>query len=288
MESTREFDSHPNRAFIGRTFLITGAARGIGRATALAAARSGADLLICDRLEEELDEVMSELEALAVRVDAEILDVRDTDKVANWLDRIGNSDDWDGVDVLVNNAGGGFFASVEQLSPNGQAALIAENFTQVVNTTRDCLPLLREALNRRVEDDQLEQVSVINITSVEGHRAGPGFGIYSAMKAALENLTKTLALELAAEGIRVNAIAPDMIPTEGDSELAEASQAMSDTAWLPTPLGHFGEPNDVAQTVLWLASDAAKFITGTTIHVDGGTFAASGWKQACLGQPWKV
>lgn len=288
MEPTLEFDAPTSQLLSGRTVLITGAARGIGKATALAAARLGADLVVCDRLEDELDEVVSALESFDVRVDAEILDVRDTDRLINWLDRIVAHDDWDGLDVLVNNAGGGYFAPVENLSANGQSALIAENFTQVVNTTRECLPLLRQGLDRRSEQGELQQVSIINITSVEGHRAGPGFGIYSAMKAAVENLTRTLALELGSEGIRVNAIAPDMIPTEGDAELAEASQAMSDTSWLPTPLGNVGEPEDVAQTAIWLASDAAKFITGTTIHVDGGTFAASGWKQSAPDQPWKV
>ena len=127
---------------------------------------------------------------------------------------------------------------------------------------------------------------MINITSVEAHRAGPGFGIYSAMKAAVANLTRTLALELAEDRIRVNAIAPDMIPTPGDQGLVADSGAMSATDWAPTPWPEPGEPGDVAAAAIWLAGPMSRFVTGTTVHVDGGTFAASGWKRGLGGGPW--
>lgn len=250
------------------TALVTGAARGIGRATAVALARFGADVAVCDRLGDELAETVAEITDLGRLAPSAVLDVRNTPEVNAWIAELGEQ--WTHLDVLVNNAGGGFYSSFMDVSDNGQAALIAENFSQVANVTRSCVPLLASGTAGG---------SIINITSVEAHRAGPGFGIYSAMKAAVANLTRTLALELAAQRIRVNAIAPDMIPTPGDSSLTTDSEALSGTQWAPTPWPEQGHAGDVAAAVVWLAGPMSKFVTGTTVHVDGGTFASSGWKQ---------
>jgi NAD(P)-dependent dehydrogenase (short-subunit alcohol dehydrogenase family) len=261
----------------GRRAMVTGAARGIGRSTALALARFGADVAVCDRLGEELAGTVAEIEALGRRAPSAVLDVRDDAAVGAWVDEL--AADWASLEVLVNNAGGGFVSAVADMSAKGQAALIAENFTQVVDVTRRCLPLLRAA---HVSGG----ASIVNITSVEAHRAGPGFGIYSAMKSAVASVTKTLALELAEDRIRVNAIAPDMIPTPGDAGLIEDSGAMSATDWAPTPWPDVGDPGDVAGAVVWLAGPMSRFVTGSTVHVDGGTFAASGWKRPLDGGPW--
>lgn len=261
----------------GRCALVTGAARGIGKASALALARFGADVAVCDRLGDELAGTVAEIEALGRRAPAAVLDVRDTDAVDAWVTEL--EGEWGALDVLVNNAGGGFVSSVAAMSAKGQAALIAENFTQVADVTRRLLPMLRSA-------DPVGGASIINITSVEAHRAGPGFGIYSAMKSAVTSLTRTLALELAEDRIRVNAIAPDMIPTPGDAGLIEDSAAMSATDWAATPWPDRGDPGDVAAAVVWLAGAMSRFVTGSTVHVDGGTFAASGWKRSVDGGPW--
>jgi 3-oxoacyl-[acyl-carrier protein] reductase len=112
--------------------------------------------------------------------------------------------------------------------------------------------------------------SIINLTSIEAHRAGPGFAVYSAMKAAVASLTKSLALELGARGIRVNCVAPDVIPTPGiGGELP-----------VKTPLPVAGHVDDVAGAVIYLASDLSRFVTGSTVHVDGGNWAAGGWGRA--------
>src|SRR5581483_12216899 len=108
--------------------------------------------------------------------------------------------------------------------------------------------------------------SIINITSIEAHRAAPGFAVYSAMKAAVANLTQSLALELGAKQIRVNCIAPDVIPTPGLPDLGDVAARMA----LPVP----GTPDDVAGAAVFLATDLSRFVTGTTIHVDGGNLAA--------------
>jgi 3-oxoacyl-[acyl-carrier protein] reductase len=248
----------------GRVAVVTGAARGIGAATAAALGAAGADLALCDRLGEELDEVARDARDEGVRVLTGCFDVRDLDARTQFFSRV--HEQLDGIDVLVNNAGGGFFAPFLDVSPNGEAALIAENFTQVTGCIRLAVPLMEEG------------GAIINITSIEAHRAGPGFAIYSAMKAAVANLTKSLALELADRRIRVNCVAPDMIPTPGDEGLAEAVGTIAAGGYTQ-PWPDPGTPEDVAAVIAFLASDLARFVTGTTIHVDGGTSAASGWRR---------
>ncbi|WP_242454068.1 SDR family NAD(P)-dependent oxidoreductase [Bailinhaonella thermotolerans] len=237
-----------------RLVVVTGAARGIGAATAALCARLGARLALCDR-----DPLGGAPEGAITAV----LDVRDDDAARAFAARLGR------VDVLVNNAGGTFPADFAALSPRAEAALIAENFTQVTAMTRLLLPRMPQG------------ASIVNVTSIEAHQAAPGFAIYAAMKAALENLTRTLALELAPRGVRVNAVAPDAIPTEGEESVREAMLAASpayDPARVP-PLGRLGVPEDAAAAIAYLASDLSRFVTGTTIHVDGGAHAAGGWRR---------
>ncbi|MCB1271881.1 MAG: SDR family oxidoreductase [Microthrixaceae bacterium] len=255
--------------------LVTGAARGIGRATAEALAAFGARVALCDRLSDELDHTAESIAAVGCDPPTAVLDVRDGDAVGEFVGELGTH--WGSLDILVNNAGGGFVAEALEVSRNGRQALIAENFTQVLDVTARCVPLMSGG------------GSVVNITSIEAHRAGPGFGIYSAMKAAVENLTRTLALELADRRIRVNAVAPDMIPTPGDEELAQQVGAMAAASeWEMTPWPDRGRPEDVAGAVVWLCSPMSSFVTGTTVHVDGGTSAASGWRRRVGASNWEL
>lgn len=262
----------------GRRALVSGAAQGIGAATAVALARFGADVAVVDRQAEGLARTVEEIESLGREAPSLVADVRDTASMADWIGDLGTV--WPSLHVLVNNAGGGFVSDVMDISAKGQAALIAENFTQVVDLTRLAHPMLVAGADRPGGS------SVINITSVEGHRAGPGFGVYSAMKAAVANITRTLALELADARIRVNAIAPDMIPTPGDEMLSSDSGAMGEPGWRPTPWPEVGDPDDVAAAVVWLAGPMSRFVTGSTVHVDGGTFASSGWKKRVTDGRW--
>jgi NAD(P)-dependent dehydrogenase (short-subunit alcohol dehydrogenase family) len=235
-------------ALTGRAAVVTGAAQGIGAAIATAFATFGADLAICDRDAEGLARTAAEVERSGRRVDTAVFDVRDGDAVGEWTATM------DRVDILVNNAGGGFAASFVDVNDKGQDALIRENFTSVTHFVRACAPRMAEG------------GSIVNITSIEAHRAAPNFAIYSAMKAAVANLTKSLALELGARRIRVNCIAPDVIPTPGIGEVPIA-----------TPLPYAGHVDDIAAAAVYLASNASRFVTGTTLHVDGGNAAAGGW-----------
>jgi len=191
------------------------------------------------------------------------LDVRDGGAVRAWLADVAAA--YGHLDVVVNNAGGGFYATFADVNEKGQRALVDENFTSVTNFVRGAWDLLAPG------------ASIINVTSIEASRAAPGFGVYAAMKAAVESLTKTLALELAPRRVRVNALAPDAMPTPGDEGLADAvTQGQREAYDRKVPLG-WGDVDDAAGAVVYLASDLARWVTGTVLHVDGGSHAAAGW-----------
>ena len=234
-----------------RVVLVTGAAAGIGAATARAAAAFGADLVLCDRDEAGLAATAEAVRAHGRTAVTGALDVRDATAVREFVSGVG------AVHVLVNNAGGGFRSEFLDVSDKGEAALVAENFTSVTTFVRAVVPSMPTD----------GRGAIVNITSIEAHRAGPGFAVYSAMKAAVANLTKSLALELGDRCIRVNCVAPDVIPTPG----------IGGDLPVKTPLPIAGHVDDVAAAVLYLASDLGRFVTGTTVHVDGGNHAAGGW-----------
>jgi NAD(P)-dependent dehydrogenase (short-subunit alcohol dehydrogenase family) len=250
----------------GKVALVTGAAQGIGEAIALAFARFGAEVAMCDRNADGLAYVSNEIDRMGRRVVTGVLDVRETDQVSAFVEdavhALGQR-----VDVLVNNAGGGFFAPFVEVNDKGQDALVRENFTSVTNFIRACVPHMPEG------------ASIINVTSIEAHRAAPGYAVYSAMKAAVVSLTWTLALELGDRRIRVNCIAPDVISTPGVGDMSAVVPRMA----LPI-LGHV---DDVAGAAIYLATDLSRFVTGTTLHVDGGNAAAGGWHREVDGS-WRT
>ena len=247
----------PSRVLLtDRVAIVTGAAAGLGRAIALGLARFGADVGVCDRDADALSALARELQRLGRQTVEGVLDVREAEAVTEFVSRVET-----GIgppSVLVNNAGGGFRAAFLDVNEKGQDALIRENFTSVGHFVRAVVPRMPASGG-----------SIVNVTSIEAFRAAPGYAIYSAMKAAVENLTKSLALELADRNVRVNCIAPDMLPTLGIGDLPR------DRTPLPGP----GHPDDAAAAVLYLASDLSRFVTGTTLHVDGGNHAAGGWKR---------
>ena len=237
-----------------RVAVVTGAAQGIGRATAIALATFGCDLAICDRFEAGLAEVAAEVTALGRRCLTGVFDVRDGDQVRAYIADVGVA--FGRVDVLVNNAGGGFFAEFLAVSDKGQDSLGHENFTSVTNFIRACDRWFPAS-----------GASIINMTSIEAHRAAPGFAVYAAMKTAVMSLSRSLALELGERRIRVNCIAMDVIPTPGVGVDMGSN----------TPIPMVADVGDVAGAVVYLASDWARFVSGSTIHVDGGNLAAAGW-----------
>ena len=174
-----------------RVAIVTGAAQGIGEAIALAFARAGADVAICDRDEAGLDATAAGIVATGRRSLTSVLDVRDPEAVAAFVGAVGET--FGRVDVLVNNAGGGFRGAFLDVSPNGQDALVRENFTSVTSFIRAVVPLMPPPAGN---GERGGGGSILSITSIEAHRSGPEFAVYSAMKAAVANLTMSLALEL--------------------------------------------------------------------------------------------
>jgi 3-oxoacyl-[acyl-carrier protein] reductase len=234
-----------------RLVVVTGAAVGIGAATAIACARFGADVALCDRDADGLGAVVDQVEEAGRHAYTGILDVRDGDAVRDWVESL------PAMHALVNNAGGGFRSLYLDVNEKGQDTLVRENFVSVTHFIRACVP--------KMPNDG--RASIVNMTSIEAHRAAPGFAVYSAMKAAVENFSRTLALELGDRRIRVNCVAPDVIPTPG----------IGGDVPVKTPLPVAGHPDDIAGAVIYLISDLGRFVTGTTIHVDGGNLAAGGW-----------
>ncbi|MBZ9648337.1 SDR family oxidoreductase [Sphingobium sp. 3R8] len=259
--------------FRDKSVLITGGGSGIGLACAENFAEAGARIAIAEADEMRCAEFAARLpQALVVHCDI-------TNR-AELRMLGGQVRDWDGkLDILVNNVGHFLHTKAfEALEDDEVDAIVDINFGQVVRVTRTMLPLLRTAGPGS---------SIVNITSIEAFRGIPNCAIYGAAKAAVTGLTQSLALELAPAGIRINAVAPEttdtpqvpleyMIPPQNRTHMDK---------WIP--LGRFGRPQDSADAALYLASPMAAWITGTTLHVDGGARAAAGWMQTPEGQ-WTV
>jgi NAD(P)-dependent dehydrogenase (short-subunit alcohol dehydrogenase family) len=191
-------------------------------------------------------------------------DVRDAAAVTRAIEDIVAR--FGGVDVLVNNAGGTFAAPFLDSKESGWDALYRANLKHVLHTT--------QIVGRQMVA-QGRGGSIINVVSIEGTRAAPSYGPYAAAKAGVINFTRTMALELGPHGVRVNAIAPDICLTEGLRRLVPDDEQQR-WPWI-VPLGRAGEPDDIAGAAVFLASALGRYVTGVTLHVDGGTHAAGGW-----------
>jgi len=235
--------------------LITGGARGIGKAVALLFAQEGADIVIGDVNIEEAGKTCLEIEALDRKSLALQMDVTDYDKcedaVNKILDKLGK------VDILVNNAGITKDNLLLRMSQTEWDAVLDVNLKGCFN----CIKAVSRPMIKQ------RQGRIINIASIIGIIGNPGQANYSASKAGIIALTKTAAKELASRNINVNAVAPGFIQTEMTAGLAEDLKEKMKQA---IPLNKFGSPNDVAAVCLFLASEESSYITGQTIVVDGG------------------
>jgi 3-oxoacyl-[acyl-carrier protein] reductase len=255
----------------GKVAVITGGAGGLGRACTVALARAGMSVAVCDQDADAVAGIGAILDDLGVTSLLAVFDVRDSDALTAFFADIDRR--FGRVDVLVNIPGGGFRKPVIDMTPNGTNAVIRQNFVYA-------LEACQHAARRMI--DQGTGGSIVNMTTIEAHRAMPAMGVYGAMKAAVTHLTMTLAVELGPHGIRVNAIAPDLFPNEstaaaGFGELDPESPLTHLEYEIAVPLGRSGEDLDVAGPVVFLASALSSYVTGTTIHIDGGTLATGGW-----------
>ena len=251
--------------------LIGGASRGIGRAVAMALAREGCNVAICARTPDALDATAqdirqeTEAEVLAVKCD-----MASSDDIRRFVQDAVTT--FGRLAIVVNNAGGPPMGNFETLSDDYWQHAISQNLMSVVRTTREALPYLKKSGSGRV----------INVTSVAVKQPIDGLMLSNSARLGVVGLAKTLSRELAAEGITVNNVCPGNIATERLVSLIEQrSKELGITLEKSVsaeegriPMGFLGQPEDVANLILFLASTQARYITGTTIQVDGGSTTA--------------
>lgn len=242
----------------GKVALVTGASRGIGKSIALELAKNGADVIVnyagsVDRANEVVEEI-KQLGRNAISIQC---DVSNSDSVSEMmktsLDTFGN------IDILVNNAG---------ITKDNLLMRMKENeWDDVINTNLKGVFLCTKAVTRPMMKQRKGRI--INITSIVGVTGNPGQANYVAAKAGVIGFTKTTAKELAQRNITVNAIAPGFITTDMTDQLTDD---VKNSMLTQIPLGQFGKPEDIANAVIFLASDESSYITGQTLHIDGGMY----------------
>jgi 2-hydroxycyclohexanecarboxyl-CoA dehydrogenase len=250
-----------------QTAIVTGGGGGIGRGIAERFASEGATVVVAELDRGRAEETVAAMRAsggAAIGVVADVREERDVERVVRAaLDEQGR------VDVLVNNVGhyGGARTAFHDSTPADWTDLYRVNLEHVLLCSRAVLgPMVEQGSG-----------AIVNVSTIEAFRGIPTRAVYAAFKAGITGLTKSLALEYATHGIRVNAMAPDVTETlqVPYSQWVRPEDEHLIPVWVP--LGRFGTPADAAGVALFLASDLAGFVTGTTVHADGGTFAAGGW-----------
>jgi NAD(P)-dependent dehydrogenase (short-subunit alcohol dehydrogenase family) len=241
------------------TVLITGALTGIGRATALAFAHEGAHVVVSGRREEAGQQLATELRGLGVRAEFLLADVSDEDQVQSLIsqtvERFGR------LDVAVNNAGveGELGPIAGQTAANYRATFDTNVLGTLLSLKHEILVMLKQGSG-----------SIINLSSIAGQVGMAGASVYVASKHAVEGLTKSAALEVAAAGVRVNAVAPGPVETAMLTRFTGGNDEAKAGLLAMMPAKRSARPEEIAQTIVFLASDKARFLTGQCIAVDGG------------------
>jgi len=239
----------------GKVAIVTGAGQGIGEAIALKLAQAGADVVVCDINEETAKGVAEKIRSFGRRSMIALVDVADAQQVNNMVEQV--LEEFGRIDILVNNAGITRDTIIVRMKDEDWQKVLDINLKGAFN----CIRAVARTMMRQ------RSGKIVNIASIIGQIGNVGQANYAASKAGLIGLTKSAARELASRGINVNAVAPGYITTSMTQRLPEdIRQRMLEDI----PLGRFGEVDDVADVVLFLVSDAARYITGQVIRVDGG------------------
>jgi 3-oxoacyl-[acyl-carrier protein] reductase len=242
---------------LGKVALVTGAAQGIGRAIALLLAQKGADIVVSDINLEKAEETAREIEAIGRRAMAIRADVSNTNDVEHMVEAI--LERFGQIDILVNNAGIARDKLLLRMTEEDWDAVLDINLKGTFNCTKTVIRHMSKQRSGRI----------VNIASVVGEMGNAGQANYSASKAGVIGFTKTIAREFASRGITVNAIAPGYIVTPMTDALPEKAK---EELKRMIPMERLGQPEDVAQAVLFLVSEASGYITGQVLNVNGGIY----------------
>ncbi|HOX10166.1 MAG TPA: 3-oxoacyl-[acyl-carrier-protein] reductase [Candidatus Omnitrophota bacterium] len=241
--------------FKDRVCLVTGGARGIGREIALAFAKNGADIALCDVNQEALNATSREIEALGRKAATFVVDVTNLSQVEDMVNK--TLDKFQKIDILINNAGITRDALIVRMSEQEFDSVIAVNLKGTFNCTKACSKVMMKQRYGKI----------VSIASIIGIMGNAGQANYAASKAGIIGITKSVAKELASRNVNVNAIAPGFIETDMTAKLPENVKAQMLSL---IPLNRFGKANDVAELAMFLASEASSYITGQVIKIDGG------------------
>lgn len=246
--------------FTGKVAIVTGGSDGIGRATAKLLARRGAAVVICARRPEKLAEAVAEIEAVGT-VEARVLDVSDDAAFTALVEDVAAK--YGRLDMMVNNAMSVHYAPISRLTLDHWRKDFAVNADAVFVGTKAAMKAMGAT----------GKGSIVNISSTCGIRAAANMASYSASKAALIQFTAVAAMEGARQGIRVNAIIPGQVQTPSTEDFSARAPEIAARTAEAIPMGRGGEPEELAEAIVFMLSDAASYITGTALPVDGGKAA---------------
>mgnify|MGYP001138548941 CR=1 FL=1 len=238
--------------------LVSGAGKGLGKACAIALAEAGTDLIIISRTKKDLDQVKKIVKKFRVKCDSFVCDITNYNQIKKIINKIPR------IDILINNAGTNIPEHFTKVKRENMEYLVKINTIAAFNLAQLCSLKMIKLKNRKKVGG-----SIVNMSSQMGHVSGPKRSVYSMNKFGLEGLTKGMALELAEFNIRVNTVCPTFVVTPMTTKFLKDKKFMK-TMLEGIPLGRFAEMSEIASAVVFLASDAASMITGTSLLVDGG------------------
>jgi NAD(P)-dependent dehydrogenase (short-subunit alcohol dehydrogenase family) len=241
-----------------KTAVVTGAGKGLGRACAIALAEAGANLIIISRTKKDLDEVSKKIKKLRSKCKSYVCDITNYNEIKDIINKQAK------IDILVNNAGNNIPEHFTKVKTKNMEYLVKINTVATFNIAQLCaLKMIKSKYRKKIGGE------IVNMSSQMGHVGGPIRSVYNMNKWGLEGLTKGMSLDLAKYNIRVNTVCPTFVVTPMTKKFLKNKKFKRETL-NNIPLGRFAELSEISSAVVFLASDAASMITGTSLLVDGG------------------